>query len=547
MICWGLGAFGLGLTGVLETNTKEDMGAHAELILLWGANLASQPNTGRHLVAARRRGAHVVTIDVRAHRGRRPVGRGAADPARHDAALALAMMHVIVAEGLHDRDFVAQHTVGFDALAAHVRRALAGVGGAEITGIPAERIVGAGPPLRDDAAGHDRARRQLHAQGRQRLAGRARGRLPARAHRQRSASPAAASARATAARRHGQELTDITPHGAPAARPLHPEPDAARHRGAASTAALRAMLLFGTDMLSSFADAGAVARGPGAHRPRRQPRPLPERHRAPLRRRRAARHVLAGGARLQEHQYPSLPDGPRRSPPAGRDAPGGWVLRELAGRLGLGRLLPLGGRRRALLDALLDHPVDRPCHGGGAARRGRHPRALRISHVAHPDLALPHAVRQGRVRLRARGEPRAAAAARLRAAAGLRLIRSRSARDGRSPSSTASTTTAGRCPRWPGSIPSRCSGSRPTDARGARRWRTARPSASSTSAARFSARARVTDQRAGRARSGCATAGRGSTGSPRRRGRAFPTSRWIHSAFPAARPPSTPRVEVAHA
>jgi anaerobic selenocysteine-containing dehydrogenase len=26
MICWGLGAFGLGLTGILETNTKEDMG-----------------------------------------------------------------------------------------------------------------------------------------------------------------------------------------------------------------------------------------------------------------------------------------------------------------------------------------------------------------------------------------------------------------------------------------------------------------------------------------------------------------------------------------
>ncbi|MFN7131311.1 MAG: hypothetical protein ACK4N5_04470, partial [Myxococcales bacterium] len=31
MICWGLGAFGLGLTGVLEVNTKEDLGAHAAL------------------------------------------------------------------------------------------------------------------------------------------------------------------------------------------------------------------------------------------------------------------------------------------------------------------------------------------------------------------------------------------------------------------------------------------------------------------------------------------------------------------------------------
>ena len=65
MICWGLGAFGLGLTGMLETNTKEDMGEHSRLILLWAANLASQPNTARHLLAAKRRGAHIVTIDVR--------------------------------------------------------------------------------------------------------------------------------------------------------------------------------------------------------------------------------------------------------------------------------------------------------------------------------------------------------------------------------------------------------------------------------------------------------------------------------------------------
>src|SRR4026209_1125219 len=34
MICWGLGAFGVGVTGVLETNTKEDMGQHARCILL---------------------------------------------------------------------------------------------------------------------------------------------------------------------------------------------------------------------------------------------------------------------------------------------------------------------------------------------------------------------------------------------------------------------------------------------------------------------------------------------------------------------------------
>ena len=53
MICWGLGGFGLGLTGVLDVNTKEDMGANADLIILWGANVTSQPNTAPHLSAAR--------------------------------------------------------------------------------------------------------------------------------------------------------------------------------------------------------------------------------------------------------------------------------------------------------------------------------------------------------------------------------------------------------------------------------------------------------------------------------------------------------------
>ncbi|HZN52294.1 MAG TPA: molybdopterin-dependent oxidoreductase [Methylomirabilota bacterium] len=65
IVCWGLGGFGMSLTGPVHVNTKEDMGAHSDLIILWGANLASQPNTAPHLVAAKRRGAHVVAIDVR--------------------------------------------------------------------------------------------------------------------------------------------------------------------------------------------------------------------------------------------------------------------------------------------------------------------------------------------------------------------------------------------------------------------------------------------------------------------------------------------------
>ena len=38
-----------------------------------------------------------------------------------DAALALGMMHVIINEKLHDADYVARHTVGFDQLRERVQ------------------------------------------------------------------------------------------------------------------------------------------------------------------------------------------------------------------------------------------------------------------------------------------------------------------------------------------------------------------------------------------------------------------------------------------
>lgn len=140
MICWGLGAFGLGLTGVLEANTKEDMGANADLILLWGANLASQPNTTRHLTAAQRRGAVAIAIDVRTSEACRKADEAVLLRPGTDAALALAMMHVILDEGRHDDDFVGSHTLGFEELRAHVKD-LSPAWASEITGVPAERIV----------------------------------------------------------------------------------------------------------------------------------------------------------------------------------------------------------------------------------------------------------------------------------------------------------------------------------------------------------------------------------------------------------------------
>ena len=56
-----------------------------------------------------------------------------------DGALALAMIHTIVAEDLIDHDFVANHTVGYDALKEHIRE-FTPEWAASITGLKAEDI-----------------------------------------------------------------------------------------------------------------------------------------------------------------------------------------------------------------------------------------------------------------------------------------------------------------------------------------------------------------------------------------------------------------------
>lgn len=139
IVCWAMGGYGLGLTGALKTNTKEDMAAHSQTIILWGATLASQPDLAPHLVEARKRGAYVIHIDTR----RTEASRHADDifllPPGSDAALALALAHVIVQEGLHDQAFIEQHTLGFAAFADHLQQYTPEWASA-ITGIEPERI-----------------------------------------------------------------------------------------------------------------------------------------------------------------------------------------------------------------------------------------------------------------------------------------------------------------------------------------------------------------------------------------------------------------------
>ena len=383
MICWGLGAFGVGLTGALETNTKEDMGAHAALILLWGANLASQPNTGRHLAAAKRRGAHIVTIDVRETEAAAQSDEVLLLRPGTDAALALGMMHVIVAEGLYDREFVARHTVGFDRLAAHVREHTP-EWAAAVTGVPVERI---GALARRYATTRPAmillGGSSMHKGANGWQGGRAVACLPALTGNLGVPGGGLGPRHGSAA--HGQALASVV------ALDRRPPGDYVPNQMARVTEALlerrvRALLLLGTDMLSSFADAGRVAEGLALT-------DLVVSYDLFLNdtARQCADVVLPATSWLEEtgckstntHLYLM----PQVLEPPGETRSVTWILRELARRLGLAEFFPWQSDEGPI-DAILDHPSTG--HATVAALRAEGGiRALRISHVAHPDLKFP--------------------------------------------------------------------------------------------------------------------------------------------------------------
>ncbi|TMA21119.1 MAG: MFS transporter [Deltaproteobacteria bacterium] len=257
MICWGLGAFGLGLTGVLRVNTKEDMGAHAALILLWGANVASQPLTGRHLAAAKRRGAYVVTIDVRQTEASAQSDETLLIRPGTDAALALGMMHVIVGEHLYDAAFVERNTLGFDALAAHVAKHDV-QWAAATTGVSADGIVALARRYASTRPGMILLGGSSMHKGVEGWQGaRAVSCLPALTGN--LGIEGAGMGPRHAGMTHGQGLTSI------AARERRRPGDYVPNQMSKITESLetgrvRVLLLFGTDMVSSFADAARVAR-----------------------------------------------------------------------------------------------------------------------------------------------------------------------------------------------------------------------------------------------------------------------------------------------
>ncbi|MEL6794752.1 MAG: molybdopterin-dependent oxidoreductase, partial [Pseudomonadota bacterium] len=114
---------------------------NAEMVVLWGANFVSQANTTKYVADAKARGAKIVCIDVRKTEAMAVAETKLVLRPGSDAALALAMMHVLIRDGLTDPGFIAEHTVGFDDLAPHVAHFTPEWAAAE-TGLMAEQIEG---------------------------------------------------------------------------------------------------------------------------------------------------------------------------------------------------------------------------------------------------------------------------------------------------------------------------------------------------------------------------------------------------------------------
>ncbi len=140
-LCAAAGAAGYKYTvGAMVGMAPEDF-AHARFILLWGTNpLTSHMHLWPFIREARKQGARAIVIDPIRTRTAQHVDEWIPIRPGTDAALALAMMHVIVREGLWDREYVASYTLGFDALRERVAR-WEPARAARVTGVPESRIV----------------------------------------------------------------------------------------------------------------------------------------------------------------------------------------------------------------------------------------------------------------------------------------------------------------------------------------------------------------------------------------------------------------------
>ena len=113
---------------------------HSKFIIIWACNSVSTNLHHWHVVKeAQKKGAKVVVIDSFASRTAKEADWHIAPKPGTDGALAMAMMQVIIEEGLVDQDYVDNYTVGYPELAERAKDRTP-EWAAEITGISADDI-----------------------------------------------------------------------------------------------------------------------------------------------------------------------------------------------------------------------------------------------------------------------------------------------------------------------------------------------------------------------------------------------------------------------
>ncbi|EFL52761.1 molybdopterin oxidoreductase [Solidesulfovibrio fructosivorans JJ]] len=127
----------VGKTGCLDPRELDD----SDFFLVWGANMKATRLQGMaNLLRARKRGKRVVLIESYAQDMAPHCDQVVLITPGTDGALALAMMHVLVAENLADFDFLEKESLGFEEFKASLA-ASTPLWAQGVTGVPARVIV----------------------------------------------------------------------------------------------------------------------------------------------------------------------------------------------------------------------------------------------------------------------------------------------------------------------------------------------------------------------------------------------------------------------
>ena len=139
-ICSTAGAEGLTHTLGGKVGMRVEFFAESRLIIIWGSNsIGSNLHFWRYAQLAKRNGARLVCIDPRKSETAEKCHEHIALLPGTDAALALALMHELITHDWLDHDYIARHTLGWQALR---ERALqwSPERAARVCGVPAEQI-----------------------------------------------------------------------------------------------------------------------------------------------------------------------------------------------------------------------------------------------------------------------------------------------------------------------------------------------------------------------------------------------------------------------